>query len=121
MIIYLFCLEKLTRTLHFAQIIEFIQEEKFKTNIPRFLILFKDTLEIYNKNKSHLDSFKLYIDKKKRVLFICLDSSIGFQNILSFNPKCVILASGTLSPFDIVEKQLNHNFDYKLSIDPDLN
>lgn len=61
-------------------------------------------MEIYVKNKEDLSSFKIYIDKKKKIQFICLDASIGFKTILDFNPKTVILASGTLSPFEILEK-----------------
>lgn len=75
---------------------------------------------MYIKNKEDLSSFKLYIDKKKKLQFICLDASIGFKTILDFNPKSIILASGTLSPFEIVEKQLDNDFDFKLSINPDL-
>lgn len=35
-------------------------------------------------------------------------------------PKCVLLASGTLSPFENIEKQLRYKFDIKFSAMPNL-
>ena len=48
-----------------------------------------------------------------RINIYCFNPSLEFGEILAYNPYRIILTSGTLSPFDFFESQLNHNFYIK--------
>ena len=43
--------------------------------------------EIFKKCKNDFKSFKLFVNKKNEINFICLDAKIGFNNIMKLNPK----------------------------------
>ena len=48
-----------------------------------------------------------------RINIFCFNPGLEFEEILKLNPYRVILTSGTLSPIDIFESELNHNFYIK--------
>ena len=56
-----------------------------------------------------------YIHKKVIKLNIfCFNPGIGFKDIINFKPYSIILTSGTLAPFDILEDELKIKFDTTL-------
>lgn len=94
------------------------QEYKVKF-IHNFIKHFLYLQTIYEVNPKLLSNFFLNIDDlKSKINFICVDPAICFQFILNFNPSAVILMSGTLSPFEIIEKQLRCSFETKFSVVP---
>lgn len=77
-------------------------------------------IRIKNRNSEDFKDFKLFIDKNKKIHFICLNAGVRFKNIIQLNPKMILLASGTLTPFEILEKQLNFEFDLKFTVTPNI-
>ena len=63
----------------------------------------KNNYHHYNSQKKHI---KLNI--------FCFNPGIGFNDIIKFNPYSIILTSGTLAPFDILEEELKIKFDISL-------
>ncbi len=116
----LFCLGKFSKIHNFNRLIDFIKEQKINCTVAKFMLIYTETYKIFKDNRNDFDSFKLHIDDKNQIYFICLSAKIGFNNILDFKPKSIILASGTLSPFEILEKQLSYEFNLKFSIEPDI-
>ena len=56
-----------------------------------------------------------YITKKIIKLNIfCFNPGIGFQDIINFKPYSIIMTSGTLAPFDVLENELKVKFDITL-------
>ena len=56
-----------------------------------------------------------YIHKKVIKLNIfCFNPGLGFKDIINFHPYSIILTSGTLAPFDILEEELKIKFDTTL-------
>jgi len=56
-----------------------------------------------------------YITKKIIKLNIfCFNPGIGFKGIINFKPYSIILTSGTLAPFDVLENELKVKFDITL-------
>ena len=70
--------------------------------------------KISQKNKNILSSYRIYLNERSLNL-VCLDASLQFEDILGMKPECVILTSGTLTPFENIEKQLNRVFSLKHS------
>ena len=58
---------------------------------------------------------KQYISKKVIKLNIfCFNPGIGFNDIVNFKPYSIIMTSGTLAPFDVLENELKIKFDITL-------
>ena len=58
---------------------------------------------------------KQYIQKKVIKLNIfCFNPGIGFNDIVNFKPYSIIMTSGTLAPFDVLENELKIKFDTTL-------
>ena len=56
-----------------------------------------------------------YISKKIIKLNIfCFNPGIGFKDIINFKPYSIIMTSGTLAPFDVLENELKVKFDITL-------
>ena len=56
-----------------------------------------------------------YVSKKVTKLNIfCFNPGLGFKDIVNFKPYSIILTSGTLAPFDILEDELKIKFDTTL-------
>lgn len=97
---------------------DFCQDIKIK-NIHNFNKQYLYLQMISEIDPKLLSNFFLHIDDDKhKVSCICVDPAICFSFILNFSPKAIILMSGTLSPFEVVEKQLRHTFASKFSIIP---
>ena len=59
---------------------------------------------------SHHNTFKKII----KLNIFCFNPGIGFNQIMKFKPYSIILTSGTLAPFDILENELKIQFDITL-------
>ena len=58
---------------------------------------------------------KQYLQKKVIKLNIfCFNPGIGFNDIVNFKPYSIIMTSGTLAPFDVLENELKIKFDTTL-------
>ena len=58
---------------------------------------------------------KQYAQKKVIKLNIfCFNPGIGFNDIINFKPYSIIMTSGTLAPFDVLENELKIKFDTTL-------
>ena len=53
-------------------------------------------------------------NKERKLKVFCFNPEIAFKEIISRKPFAVILTSGNLKPFDILEKELNIKFDITL-------
>ena len=62
--------------------------------------------KIKNNNHYHQNS-----KKNIKLNIYCFNAGIGFNDIIKFNPYSIILTSGTLAPFDILEDELKIKFD----------
>ena len=60
-----------------------------------------------SKNKNNNENINF------RINIFCFNPSLEFGEILSFKPYRIILTSGTLSPLNYFESQLNHSFYFK--------
>lgn len=52
--------------------------------------------------------------KGKIFNFWCLNPAVGLDLLLQHNPRCIMLASGTLSPVDFLENELQLHFPIKI-------
>ena len=59
---------------------------------------------------SHHNTFKKII----KLNIFCFNPGIGFNQIMKFKPYSMILTSGTLAPFDVLENELKIQFDITL-------
>ena len=56
-----------------------------------------------------------YVSKKViKMNIFCFNPGIGFNEIVKFQPYSIIMTSGTLAPFDILENELKIRFDMTL-------
>lgn len=85
----------------------------FKYDYNDFIaILYEDYLEDYTKAKKNKGKVSM---KKVRTLgFWCFNAGNNFRQIMSLNPRSVVLTSGTLTPMDAFEKELQTIFKFKL-------
>ena len=76
-------------------------------------------------NSKIVDSFYLYVCKEqnpsnmannyeKKLKIFCYNSGLLFKEIIHNNPYALIMTSGSLKPFDILEKELGIQFDILL-------
>lgn len=69
-------------------------------------------------NKKDLAQFSIFPDMfgEIRVLnIICLNSNVTLNNIINKNPRCVMVCSGTLTPFENFEKLSGIKFPIKFN------
>ena len=96
---------KLSKLLNLIEKIDTIIEDKEKDLINSYVYCLSDE-KIQENN---------YISRKVIKLNIfCFNPGIGFNEIVNFKPYSIILTSGTLAPFDILENELKVKFDTTL-------
>ena len=103
--------------------LNFLLEHKFPINKKlRKLSKFIYFLNSIKKEENNDYMFNISKIKKKknnkgeinfRINIFCFNPGLEFGEILKFNPYRIILTSGTLSPIDIFESELKHNFYIK--------
>ena len=97
-----------------------LNELQMQSPVEKFIIILVSMCRILRTDKSLFDSFKIHIDKNCTLNSICLDPSLEFNEIVKKRPRSILLVSGTLRPFDLLEKQLKMNFEVKFSKMPNI-
>ena len=80
----------------------------------KIFIVNEENIKSYNflmnyVTKNHNNN-NYYKNEIRKLNIYCFNPGIGFQNITKNNPFSVILTSGTLAPFDILEEELKIKF-----------
>ena len=57
------------------------------------------------------DNSNLAFNEERKIKVFCFNPEIAFNEIIKINPFALILTSGNLKPFDILEKEFNLKFD----------
>ena len=102
-----------------------MQDYSRRTKLSKFLSILKN-INDYLENQEIIKSFVFCISDEKiqtnhntykkviKLNIFCFNPGIGFQDIIKFRPFSIILTSGTLAPFDILENELKIKFDTTL-------
>ena len=110
------------------RIINAIMKDYLRKTKLSILLNILEKINDYLENKSIFDSYTFCISEEKllvqnhmqRILklnIFCFNPGIGFNDIIKLNPYSIILTSGTLAPFDILEKELKIKFETTLEND----
>lgn len=104
----------------FNDILVSLADIQWRSPLEKFILICISLCKLNKLDPKHFESYKIHIAEDKRFSFFCLDPSIEFNQIQEFAPRSIILASGTLKPFDLLEKQLNTSFPIKINKIPDM-
>ena len=104
----------------FNDILSALSDIQWRSPLEKFILICSSLCKIYKQDPRTFESFKINIAEDKKFSFFCLDPSIEFNQIQEFKPRCMLLASGTLKPFELLEKQLATDFPVKISKIPDM-
>lgn len=118
-IIDLFYLKRFNELEFLSGLTRLMESVNINVSLAKFIKIYSDLLGLMKKDPELLKGFQLSISNNKVISFICMESSIKFNEIIDFSPKLIMLISGTLSPFENIENQLKTRFDGKISVSPD--
>ena len=102
-----------------------MQDYSKRTKLSIFLSILEKIKE-YFENKEIMNSYIFCLKNEKiqsghntskeviKLNMFCFNPGIGFNEIMKFKPFSIILTSGTLAPFDILEDELKVKFDITL-------
>ena len=107
------------------RIINAIMKDYLRRTKLSILLNILEKIEDYLQNKDIFDSYTFCISEEKFLLqnhmqktlklnIFCFNPGIGFNDIINLNPFSIILTSGTLAPFDILENELKIKFETTL-------
>lgn len=99
--------------------IENLQANK-QSNVELFIRILLDLIDLYGIDRSIFLQFKLTIENRSKLHFMCMNPSISFKKYLTSRQSFNIIMSGTLRPFEMLEDQLGVKFDHKLVVTPNL-
>lgn len=119
-IVDFFCLKEFNESDFLENLGEVTKTIELKPSLMDFLRIYKELIAIYNKEIELFCYFKINISDEKSISFLCLEAAFGFKEILDFAPRTVLLASGTLTPFEVIENQLKVRFEKRIKISVDL-
>jgi hypothetical protein len=67
------------------------------------------------------DNSNIAFNGERKIKVFCFNPEIAFKEIIKINPFALILTSGNLKPFDILEKELQIKFNIVLENDHIIN
>ena len=102
--------EKGTKISILIKILYVISELSKNITNQNFYTFFMDIEEKIQKNNDSTETIK----KIKKINIFCFSPQLEFSDILKSNPYSIIFTSGTLSPFKILEDELQIKFDITL-------
>ena len=107
------------------RIINAIMKDYLRKTKLSILLNILEKINDYLENKDIFDSYTFCISEEKifvqnhkqkilKLNIFCFNPGIGFNDIIKLNPYTIILTSGTLAPFDILEDELKIKFETTL-------
>jgi DNA repair helicase Rad3 len=99
--------------------IENLQSNK-QSKVELFVRILLDLIDLFGIDRSIFMQFKLTIETRSKLHFMCMNPSISFKKYLGSRQSFNIIMSGTLRPFEMLEDQLGVTFDHKLIVTPNL-
>jgi len=107
------------------RIINAIMKDYLRKTKLSILLNILEKINDYIENKDIFDSYTFCISEEKvlvqnhlqrtiKLNLFCFNPGIGFNDIIKLNPYSIILTSGTLAPFDILEDELKIKFETTL-------
>lgn len=105
------------------KVIKAVLQDYSKRTKLSILFNILERIKDYLNDEDILKSYTFYLSEKKiqtnikqikniiNLNIFCFNPGLGFHDILKFKPYSIILTSGTLAPFDILEEELKIKFD----------